>query len=70
MEMPRVDVDNSFEATLLAVNDMLESHEKLATLYVVDDPWTIENDLLTPTMKIKRRVVHRKYAAEIDGLYA
>ena len=62
MEMSREDVDNSLEATLHEVNRMLESHEKLSTLFVVDDPWTVENELLTPTMKIKRDKLEARYA--------
>ena len=61
-EMPCEDVDSSLEATLHAVNDMLESHEQLSTLYVIDDPWTVENELLTPTMKIKRDKLEARYA--------
>ncbi len=64
-EMPREDVDSSLEATLHAVNDMLESHEQLSTLYVIDDPWTVENELLTPTMKIKRDKLEARYAEVI-----
>ena len=62
MEMPRDDVDESLEATLNEVNGMLESHEKLATLYIIDDPWTVENELLTPTMKIRRDKLEARYA--------
>ncbi len=65
MEMSREDVTSSLKATLHEVNDMLESHEKLSTLFVVDDPWTIENDLLTPTMKFKRDKLEERYAEMI-----
>ena len=34
------------------------------------DPWSMENGLLTPTLKLKRPKVMEKFAAEIDGLYA
>jgi long-chain acyl-CoA synthetase len=33
------------------------------------DSWTIENGLLTPTLKIKRHVIEKQYANEIKELY-
>jgi long-chain acyl-CoA synthetase len=36
----------------------------------VTAPWTVENDLITPTMKLKRRNVEQRYAAEIEAMYA
>lgn len=33
------------------------------------DPWTIENGMLTPTLKLKRRILNKQYEAEIESLY-
>jgi long-chain acyl-CoA synthetase len=34
------------------------------------DPFTIDNDILTPTMKLKRNIAVKKFSAEIKQLYA
>ena len=34
------------------------------------EPWTVENGLLTPTMKLRRAKVMEKFNAEIDRMYA
>lgn len=33
------------------------------------DPWTIENTLMTPTLKLKRNNLAARFAADIDRLY-
>lgn len=33
------------------------------------EPWTVENGLITPTLKLKRKYIYEKYKAEIDELY-
>jgi long-chain acyl-CoA synthetase len=34
------------------------------------EPWTVENGLMTPTMKLRRAKVMETFNAEIDGMYA
>ena len=59
----------SLQNTLDKTNTQLESHELLDTLVVVSEPWTAENGLLTPTLKIKRSVVEEKYQPVIERGY-
>ena len=47
------------------VNQTLDPHELLAFLVLVKDSWTIENGMLTPTMKIRRNVIEERYQANI-----
>ena len=55
------DIRASLEETLDKVNTALESHEKMSNIVIVDDEWTIENELLTPTLKLKRGELEEKY---------
>ena len=48
------------------VNAALEEHEKLDYLVVVKEPWTMDNGLLTPTMKIRRNVLESRYLSQAD----
>ncbi len=48
-------------ATLEEVNGELESHERIDHIIVSHTPWSIENDLLTPTLKIKRNKLEERY---------
>ena len=43
------------------INHKLEKHEKLHNIVVIDEEWTIENNLLTHTMKIKRNAIETIY---------
>jgi long-chain acyl-CoA synthetase len=55
--------------TLEQVNPELEKHERLHNLVVLKDDWTIENGLLTPTLKIKRNPIESKYQARYSQWY-
>ena len=44
-------------------------YAEIRRLAVVDEPWTIDNGLLTPTMKLKRHRIEERYRDLIDRLY-
>jgi long-chain acyl-CoA synthetase len=51
-------------------NGGLANFETVKRFRVVAEEWTLESGELTPSMKLKRRVITAKYSAVIDGLYA
>jgi long-chain acyl-CoA synthetase len=55
--------------TLVGANHELDQHERLRALVVVAEEWTVENSLLTPTLKIKRNEVDNRYGAHYENWY-
>jgi long-chain acyl-CoA synthetase len=51
------------------LNATLAPYQTIKRIAVVPDEWTVEGDELTPSMKLKRRVVEQKYAAQIAEFY-
>lgn len=47
----------------------LQKFEMVREFHLTAEPFTQENDLLTPTFKLKRPQAHKKYKKEIDALY-
>jgi long-chain acyl-CoA synthetase len=58
-----------YQAIVDRVNNTLAHFEDMKRFTVVCDEWTVETGELTPSMKLKRRVVESKYAAEIREFY-
>jgi long-chain acyl-CoA synthetase len=52
------------------VNESLSQVERIKKFAIVPEEWTVDSGELTPTMKMKRRVVHEKYAELIERMYA
>lgn len=63
----RAAVSDSLAQLLDQVNLQLEPHERLACLVVVDEPWSIGNGLLTPTLKIRRNPIEERHLDGAEG---
>ena len=46
------------------------SLEKPKKILLVKEPFSVENDMLTPTFKMKRNVAKKVYQSQIDEMYA
>jgi long-chain acyl-CoA synthetase len=66
----RTGVEAELAKLLDEVNANLASHERLRLLVVAREPWSIENGLLTPTMKIKRSRIEAELAPQVEGWFA
>jgi long-chain acyl-CoA synthetase len=59
-----------YEGIVEGINGNLARFEKLKRVLLVADEFTPDNGALTPTMKLRRRVIEERYKKQIDDLYA
>jgi len=55
--------------TIEIINKKLTLVEKIKKIQLINENFSIENGLLTPTMKVKRKKVTEKYKKELENLY-
>jgi long-chain acyl-CoA synthetase len=53
---------------LAAVNKTIEKHARLGAIIISSYSWTIENDMLTPTLKIRRDEVEARFGEQAQQL--
>lgn len=63
-------LEASLAEHLKAVNAQLDPHEQMDCLVVTADPWSVENDILTPTMKVKRNKIEDLFARNYENWVA
>jgi long-chain acyl-CoA synthetase len=63
-------VQSLYEEIVEGVNQNLARFEKLKRVLLVPDEFTIENGAMTPTLKLRRRIIDERYRRQIDELYA
>jgi len=60
----------SLEETMNEINQSLDKHEKMKKMIVMRDEWTVDNNLLTPTMKVKRNILEKEKTPHYEKWYA
>jgi long-subunit acyl-CoA synthetase (AMP-forming) len=67
---PRDALQGVVAAAVEAANASLSRVEQIKRFAILDAEWPPGGDELTPTMKLKRKPIYAKYAAEIERLYS
>jgi long-chain acyl-CoA synthetase len=61
-------VEAALHETVAAINKAIEKHARIGALIISDEPWSIENEILTPTMKIRRDRVEERFGSLAETL--
>ena len=61
--------DEDIQRYIDELNKDLTQPEKIKKFIFIDEPFSIENNLMTPTMKVRRHEVQKKYQNQIDQLF-
>jgi long-chain acyl-CoA synthetase len=59
-------LEASLAEHLKKVNAQLDPHEQLDCVVITAEAWSVENDILTPTMKVKRNKIEDIFAANYE----
>ena len=66
----RAEVERELGALLKRINDRVADYEQLKMIVIAKEPFSIENGMLTPMMKVRRRDVVARFKDRLDALYA
>ena len=64
----RAEVERTLRAKLEAINKSVEKHARVGALILCSEAWTIENEVLTPTLKIRRERVEARFGERAEPL--
>jgi long-chain acyl-CoA synthetase len=54
-------VEQSIRDSVAAINDSIDKHARIGAVIVSEEPWSIENEVLTPTLKIRRDKIDERF---------
>lgn len=66
----RAQLANSLATTLSEINPGLEDYERIQKVIVLKEAWTLENGLMTPSMKVKRNEVEKMHFSRYGDWYS
>ena len=63
------EIRNFYSRRLREINRNLASHERIGAFYLIDQSFSQERDELTPTLKVRRKVIQRHHQKEIESMF-
>jgi long-chain acyl-CoA synthetase len=68
-KVSRAELVENFKEQLNTLNPTLKSYEKVKKIVILKELWTVENNKMTPTMKIKRNVIEKEFEPSYEKWY-
>ena len=68
-KMKSNELQTSLTTTVKSINKDLVDYERIKKIIIAKEDWTIENGILTPTLKVKRNVLEAQYEGRLEGWY-
>jgi long-chain acyl-CoA synthetase len=68
-KLSRAELVENFKEQLNTLNPTLKSYEKVKKIVILKELWTVENNKMTPTMKIKRNVIEKEFEPSYEKWY-
>ncbi len=62
----RAELETSMAAHIKAINELLDPHEQLDCVVLMVEAWSVDNDIITPTFKVKRNRIEDLFAKNYD----
>ncbi|MFC2126533.1 AMP-binding protein [Bacteroidota bacterium] len=63
------EMDTDLGSLVSSINSQLDLHEEIAKMVVLKEEWTPENEILTPTLKVKRKEIDKRYSENYEKWY-
>lgn len=67
-ELSQDEVEASMRESVSDINDSIEKHARIGAVIISKEPWSIENGVMTPTLKIKRDKIDELFGAQGESL--
>jgi long-chain acyl-CoA synthetase len=68
-QMDKEAMIQNFKNQLETLNPILKAYERIHRVIILKEPWTVENNKLTPTLKLKRAIIEKEFHSRIEPWY-
>ncbi|MBL8306833.1 MAG: AMP-binding protein [Rubrivivax sp.] len=63
----KAELESTLAAHIKGINELLDPHEQLDCIVLMTEAWTVDNDIITPTFKVKRNRIEDLFAKNYDN---